>query len=95
MLKTTLLHMKCKTRKDIQYFLVLYEIKHKLIRFSSSSLCNPLKDHAFNNSIQYLLNHLGGVMVSMPDASVEGCVFDSWFGQTKNIKIGLCLACII
>ena len=35
-------------------------------------------------------DRLGGVMVSMLASSVEGCGFDPWLGQTKEIKIGIC-----
>ena len=44
----------------------------------------------FTLSVCSLTKHICGVMVSMLALSAVDCVFESWSGQTKNYKIGIC-----
>jgi hypothetical protein len=52
--------------------------------------CLDTNNKEVSNVYVSRINHVGGVMVSMLAQSAVDRGFESWSGQTKDYKIGIC-----
>jgi hypothetical protein len=72
---------KIENKKIITFFQKCWKLMHHIIIVTV---------HDVNRRHQPSFNRIGGVMVSVLTSSAVDREFESWSGQTKDYKIGIC-----